>query len=457
MSLFTRRAQVQELQRQAEAMKLELEKYREVQELLVKDILTLQEAQSKYVGNEYKDYETAVGAISDKYNCRSDWGSLFTGIIVDLRAVFVLGEGVKVVHNTKTKAEAERELEWVNDFFEWNDLDAEASQEMAKEAEIEGKVALSLVYEDEPWRSWPGMVSARYISWLSKRYKVETDPRDYLYYKRLTWVEEGTTNTLEEDEFVYKKFGGRLNSPNEAQPKIMRCLTVIDRLDRALRDLREINHLFASPTPDFEVDDVKQIDGLISKLRDVNWRIGKLLVHTGRFQMKGPDMAGVANLIQEIELLIKIISGTTGIPIHFLGLLDLLRNRATGDNTRELVIAATAKERITWKGAFQELVTKAIRMFNENAYRQKSRDARLDPEKIRIEIPLITQEHWERIEKVLIPAAAAGIVSNEYVASQIPGVDLEAEAERQKATNDEATRRAMAEVEAEMGRTGGGH
>ena len=450
MSIFSRFSQVQELRKQNRLLENQIKNYRQTQELLVKDILTLQEVNAKYTGNEYKQYESAIQAISDKYNCQADWGCLFTGIIIDLRAAFTLGEGIKIVHKTDIRAEAERELQWAEDFFAWNDFDAEGSQEMAKEAEIEGKIALKLIYENEPWRSWPGMVSARYISWLSKKYTVEPDPEDYLYYKKLKWGAAATTpnGELDENEFIYKKFGGRLNKPNEAQPKIMRCLTQIDRLDKALRDLREIDHLFASPTPDFKVDDAKQVDGLLKKLEDINWKIGKLLVHTGEFKMVGPDSAGVMNLIQEIELTIKLISGTTGIPIHFLGLLDLLKNRATGDNTRELVMAATAKERIIWKGAYEELITKAMIMFNENVYKQKSSNAKLDPTKIGIDIPLITQEHWDRIEKVLIPASIAGIVSPEYVASQIPGLDSEVENEiKEKANNDELEK-AKSELEA---------
>lgn len=450
MSIFNRGANVRELKKQTELLRTQIKKYQEVQELLVKDILTLQETQLKYTGNDYKEYGSAVQAISDKYNCKADWGCLFTGIIIDLRAAFILGEGIKIIHKTETRAEAERELQWAEDFFSWNDFDAEGSQEMAKEAEIEGKIAIKLIYEKEAWREWPGMVSARYISWLSKKYNVEADPNDYLYYKKLIWAATGTVQAgdLEEKGFVYKKFGGRLNSPNEAQPKIIRCLTQIDRLDMALRDLRQIDHLFASPTPDFEVDDIKQIDGLTEKLNNINWKIGKLLIHTGKFSMKGSDSAGVANLVQEIELAIKLISGTTGIPIHYLGLLDLLRNRATGDNTRELVMAATARERMIWKGAYEELITKAMNMFNENVYSQMSKNSKLDPTKVGVDIPLITQEHWDRIEKVLIPAVTAGIISKEYAASQIPGVDSEAEAERKEQSKNDELDRAKSELEA---------
>jgi hypothetical protein len=164
---------------------------------------------------------------------------------------------------------------------------------------------------------------------------------------------------------------------------------------------------------------------------NVNWKIGKVFIHTGIFSFKSPDPAGIQNLITEIETCIKIISGTTGIPIHYLGLLDLLRNRATGENTRELVMAATARERETWIGVFKELIDKAMRLFNrESGWGQKT--TRLVPSRITVDIPEIGQDHWDRIEKVLIPAAIGGIVSKEFVASQIPGLDMEAEAEKRQ-------------------------
>lgn len=448
MSIFTKRAEVIELRKQTALLTEQVKQYKEVQELLVKDILTLKEVTTAYKGNEYPDYATAVQAIADKYNNKADWGCTQTGTIIDLRAAFILGEGIQVVHTTKTRAEAERELQWVADFLEYNDLDGEMAQEIAKEAEIEGKCAIRLFYDEGPWKAWPGMVSARFLSWLSKKYKIDADPNDYFWYKKIHWDATGTlpAGFLDEPKFVYKKFGGRISEPNEAQPKIVKCLTIVDRLDKALRDLREIDHLFASPTPDFECDEVKQVEQILKFIEDTNWKIGKAIVHTGRFSLKGPEGTGVQNLIGEIELCVKMISGTTGIPIHFLGLLDLLKNRATGDNTRELVMAATTRERHTWLGVFNELIEKAMALYNENVNAQMSKGKQLDPTRVKVDIPLITQEHFDRLEKVYIPAALGGIISKEFVASKIPGVDMEAEAERKKQRDIEDAARAKEEL-----------
>jgi hypothetical protein len=445
------------MQKAKAKLETRIEVYRQVQELLVKDILSLQEVEKSYKGNDYQDYAEAVQAISDKYTNQDDWGCTQTGAIIDLRSVFILGEGVQVSSTTGTRKEAELELQWVKDFFGYNGLDAEMSQEIVKEAEIEGKVALNIFYDkdaynDDPDRAklWPGMVSTRFIPWTTKKYKIETDAKDYLWYKRIYWSATGTVKagSLTEEQFVYKKFGGRVYDPDDAQPKIMKCLTQVDRLDRALTDLRKINHLFASPTPDFQMETAEEVKNLEAKITDINWKIGKLLIHTGIFSYKGPDGGGLQNLLSEIEMCIKIISGTTGIPIHYLGLLDLLKNRATGDNTRELVMAATVKERQIWIGAYTELIEKAMRLFNkESGLSQKSIEKQLNPRRIKVEIPQITQEHWDRIERVLIPAATGGIISKEYVASQIPGIDMEVEAERKKEREAAEEVRAKTELE----------
>jgi hypothetical protein len=426
--------------------------YRAVQELLVKDILTLQEVSSSNKGNDYPDYANAVEAIASKYCGTADWGVVQTGAVIDLRAAFILGEGIKVTHTTETRAEAERELAFAKAFLAYNGLDSEMAHELVKESEIEGKCAVKLFYEDltdEPlFGEWPGMVSARFISWTSKRYEVIADAQDYLWYKQLKWTPKGADKgeVLEEPEFVYKKFGGRMNDPNDAQPKIMKCLTQIDRLDKALRDLRLINNLFASPTPDFMVEDQSTANLLLDQIKDINWKIGKAIVHTGQFQLVSPDVSGVENLIAEIELNTKLISGATGIPIHYLGLLDLLKNRATGDNTRELVMAATTRERGTWVGAFEEMLDKAMEMYNRESG-DEQRSTKLDPNSVKVSIPLITEEQYAHIQNVFIPAAVAGIISKEFVAEQIPGIDLEAEAKRREESETKEMEQAKQDLE----------
>ena len=155
---------------------------RKLQFLIRDDILSLLESTTSYKGNAYPTYEAAVAEIDSKYKGTADWGVLQTGNIIDLRSAFIIGEGITVT--AKGGEEAEKELEWTEKFLEYNDLDKEVAQEFAKEAEIEGKIALKLALEenknlgDSPKKGEPEkMVSVRFVSWADKKYKVESNPK----------------------------------------------------------------------------------------------------------------------------------------------------------------------------------------------------------------------------------------------------------------------------------------
>ena len=142
-------ANVQLMRRKVASQKGEITKIKnkvaELNHLIKDDIVALVERTSTYRGNAYNSYKSAVDAISEKYNGTADWGVLQTGSIIDLRAAFIIGEGPKVV---KKVDDAGKEVEWVEKFFEYNNIDNEVAQEWSKEAEIEGKLAIKLVVEE---------------------------------------------------------------------------------------------------------------------------------------------------------------------------------------------------------------------------------------------------------------------------------------------------------------------
>ena len=395
----------------------------------------------KYVGNEYRTYETAVKAVEEKYVGKAEWGCVLTGSIIDLRASFTMGQGVKITTaEDTTERKAKAELEFANDFFEYNKLDKEMPVELAKEAEIEGKIALKLALEDaKDFKNskYEKMVSVRFISWIDTGYKITTPTGDYMNYKSLSWQPKSDSKeeVLDPKEFVYNKFGGRITKPNQAQPKVMKCLTQIDDVSKALRDWREINHIFAMPIFDIECEDWESVDDASTAMDEYRMNIKKAFIHAkSKLSVIGPDMAGIDSLSQEIVDKIKIISGTTGIPVHFLGLLDLLKNRSTGESTRELVNAGTEKERVIWIGTFKELLEKAFAMIAE-----ENQLTKLDVNKLDVEIPVVTQEQWDHIEKVLLPLYLASALSLEYLLSQVPNVDASKEMKRlDKSTKDQA-------------------
>lgn len=392
-----------------------------------------------FQGNEYRTYNKAVSAIDKKYNGADKWGVLQTGNIVDLRAAFIISRGIKVSARSK-EADADKEIQWANDFIRYNDLDKEMSQEFAKEAELEGKILMKIDVDKTPEVEAHKdygfqMVAVRYVSWLEKKYTVKADPEDYKKYIEVTWEGAGADKKqgkLKADQFVYKKFGGRLCDPNVAQSKVMKCLTQIDNLDKALRDWREIDRIFSGPILYMKCEDKAEVGKALEALQSKNFKITKVLAGTGELQFVLFDIKGVESIEKEIITNAKMISGTTGVSVQYLGFVELLKNRSTSDDLREMLSSATVKERATWEGAYEELITKAMNLFNKTVLNQKSEGVKLDPALIKVNIPVITKQHWANIKDVWLPAVVAGKVTEELFLEQLPDVDVDEELKRKK-------------------------
>ena len=405
-----------------------------------------------YKGNEYRTYRKAVSAINRKYNGTAKWGVLQTGNIIDLRAAFIIARGIKVLAREKG-VDATKELKWANTFLEYNDLDKEMVQEFAKEVEIEGKILLKIDLEDTPeeekYKEYGyQMVATRYVSWLDKKYTVITPEDDYKKYKKVTW-ESGSAGagSLEADQFVYKKFGGRVNDPNTAQSKTMKCLSQIDNLDKALRDWREIDRIFGSPILYMKCKDKQEAEAALLMFKDKNFKIKRVTAGTGELMFIELNMSGVESLENEILTNAKMISGTTGVSVQYMGLIELLKNRSTGDDMREGLSSATTKERTTWEGAYEELITKAMNLFNNTVKKQKSENTKLNPSLIKVTIPTITKQQWDNLEKVWLPAVIAGKITEELFLRQLPDVDVEEELKSQEKNEATELERIKAENE----------
>jgi hypothetical protein len=405
-----------------------------------------------YRGNIYNSYPTAVNAINEKYNAIDEWGVVLTGNIIDVRSAFTVPAGLEVIPTTKDE-DIQPELDFANEFLDFNGLDDEIPFEFAKEAEIEGKLCVQsfwepdFIWNDSKRKAQTGMVKIRFLPWTTTHYNVITTT-DYMDFEKITYKIEGQAKpvVIEKPDFTYRRFGGRIDRPNEPAMKIWKCLTQIDFLDMALRDWREIDRLFASPTPYFKTNTELEAKRLMAELDKMNWKIKKLLAGTAEFKFVGPDISGIQNLLNEITTLAKIISGTTGVPVHFLGLPDLLSNRATANNLMELVWASTVKERETWNSAYTEILRKAIDKWNENL----DGKTQLRNDVLRVEIQEVSSEQWVHLEKVFIPLLLAGKVSLEYVLSQIPNLDSQEELDRQENMENEELERTKAELDTKI-------
>lgn len=433
-------AAVQEVNTQ----KKQLDEFRAQVAELSDNILYWTEKATKYVGNKYSTYKEQITAANAMFNGTADWGCNQMAAVVEARVGFIVPRGFKVVAK---RDGADAELAFAQNFVEFNSLDKENIYHFATEGELDGKVLFHLSFdskneftpagEDNPIR---GMVSVRYISEASNPYTIKTKPDDYMDIESAIYRKGGDDNnkvTVAEPDLVYRKFGGRLDNANETSSKVLKVLAQIENLDRALRDWREINHLYASPIPENETTTVEEAQANAEAMNKKNFKPGKMFFHTGKFGFAQPSMTGVDALYKEIVMLAEMIAFNTGVPVHYW-FPELATNRATAEDISwGLINSATSRERNIWEGLLEEMIDKAIAIYNGNAKMTPLRQGML-----KVEIPVITREDWERFTAVWLPLFNAKGITMRTLLSKLPDdIDVDAEVEAVQEEKDAAFER----------------
>lgn len=401
-------------------------------------LANLQETASTATGNPYKEYKTAIKELVKKYDGEADWGNYQARSIIDVRAAFTIGNGIQAIERDQKTGKSkpdqsgtfQKEMDFINAFIQHNDLDEEGAQEFAKEAELEGRILFKLIPNKDKKQ-----IDLRFLSFDDLGYEVQNKEGDYKVYESVSYKTSTEEVELEMGKFVYKRFAGRANKVNEFRPKVATILRVIEDLDKALKDLRKINNLFASPTPHFDCEDETSARSLYKTLKDINWNVGKFLTTAKvTFNMVGTDTSGVDSIEKEITNCVKIISGTTGIPVHFLGLPDLMSNRSTSTDLFELIIASTNRERKTWIGCYEEVFMRAMEMSNSEFKTNFNVNA------VSCDIPQITAAKLKELVEVWLPLFTANVIDLDYFLSMIPDADPEAIKESNRKAAEEMVR-----------------
>lgn len=396
----------------------------EVQQSLIQMqlILAAADVTTSSAGNPYKNYESATCELGRKYEGVADWGNFQARTIIDVRAAFMMGSGLQVMEQNPETMETTREftgkyqkeIDFIKGFLQINKIAEAGAMRYAREAEIEGRSLFKLIPNKEK-----SQIELRFLSYTSLKYEVTSHAEDYKQYEKVVYkLKDGIEVTIPAPDFVYKKFAGREDKVNDVMSKTATVLRLVEDLDKALRDLRQINNLFASPTPYFNCEDQTSADSLYKKLKDINWKIGKMIVGwKAEFSLVGVDGAGAESIVKEITNLVKMISGTTGIPVHFLGLPDLMSNRSTSSDLFEMIMASTNAERLTWVEAYEEMFNKAMQIANDKF------GLGLTLNTVSCDIPQITGEKIKELADVWLPLYTADVIDINYFLSKIPDAD----------------------------------
>lgn len=362
------------------------------------------------ITNGYSDYDSQTEAIYDKYNGFDMYGNQMVRTVIDYRTAFIAGEGISIsCKNEKTAA-------WIEGFIKDNKLKGSNLINMVKGSEMAGQAIVILDNDKEE-----GKVSLYRKAYNTKSpYRAVFDPLTGKLVEiqvrnkgvNVNWV------TLDIKDYVYTRIGGD-DRPNQSPTsKVGIVLTDIENYDRATKDMRRNNHIFARITPVFEVQTDGEAKTLADKLRAMRWRIGTAFIGKAKFHYEVPKTSVHENLTSELVSTIKTISSITGVPVHWLGYVDLMSNRSTAESLYEMIKNATLTERTKWEETLYDIIIKAQTMHIDDG----GKVVTFDPD-FEVKLPLIDFSGFLDMVRALSLAYKDQAISMDDYRNNIPGTD----------------------------------
>jgi len=299
-----------------------------------------------------------------KYKGEAQWGNQLAGVITDFNASMQWGQGLRTVATDETlrqRGEKPLEQEVWEDFLDYNDLDEEGGLDLGVSGELDGQVLLfwDVDQKDRHVRVWT-------VPLLETKYRVEFGTKPWEPTRAVLYPGTEKEEARDAGEFVFIRLRGVSNG-SYGVPTCARCIDEIEDLHKAKKDLRAINHLHAAPTPKFTAKNEQAKTRIENDIAGKNWKLGKAIV-----LVDGDDLDYVTipaetpkPLVDEITLNVKFVSGTTSVPVHFLGFPDLMSNRAVAaeDFSPSVIHATKADKRFV--GGFEELRAKVLPLYGQ--------------------------------------------------------------------------------------------
>lgn len=363
--------------------------------------------------NAFLTYDSQVAETYRKYNGFSSFGSQQARTVIDLRTAFIAGEGISV------SCEKEKTAKWIENFIELNQLSGPGFMNAVKGAEMAGQSLFILKEAINPLDMLTYIKASRIPYHIGQPYKpIYIDPilndeiKDILIKKNGFWESLGLEN------FIYVRTGGDDANSEGPSTRVGIVLTDLENYDRAIKDMRRNNHIFARITPVFETTNETESKNLRAKLNELRWKIGEAFIGTAKFKYETPQSGAHQNLSMELASTIKTISAVTGVPVHWLGYVDLMSNRSTAESLYELIKNATILERQIWERALYCMIQKAQIMYIDFG----GTDLNLDND-FEIKLPLIDfNEFLNRVRGLNMAYGDKAISMDDY-RGMLPGID----------------------------------
>lgn len=379
------------------------------QEIWIDSLLTGTSINGIGCGNSYSSYSSQVSATFRKYSGKDTLGNWQTRALVDTRTAFISGEGLSIHAKDNSLSK------WIEKFLIDNRLKGSRFFDFVKAGEMLGNGLFVLTADTTKEQIRIKRIPAAVEG--GKQYSYTPDD--------LSDPAGSATIKIDDKKFTdkyvkYVKLAGAPCDYSETPTKIGLCLNLVDNYDRGMNAMRGNNHLFGRITPHFECEDDNTVAKINSLVNAGQWKIGTALATRAKLKMVVPEIGAMDNIKAELTTLVKGVSSVTGIPVHWLGHVDMMSNRSTSDSLMETVNNATVNERAVWAESFYDIIVMAQELAINKGFKDAPKTVNYDFE---VKIPLIPFTRMLDYMKTLSLAFSDGAISLSDYQNMLPGVD----------------------------------
>ncbi|HET9531176.1 MAG TPA: hypothetical protein VFQ92_12540 [Blastocatellia bacterium] len=379
-------------------------------------ILQLEALLSSSSTNRYVDRATQVAESVRKYQGRAIKGNLLTKNVINTRAAFTAARGLVYAGDPGSP-----EAQFAKAFFKRNRLDLGFLRSITRERCFEGQVLLTLN------SGAGGVPSVRFISWLDTSYEVKANPIDYGAVEGVSYPNPDRAGpvSLSLDRIAFMKFDCRMNAL-EGTPLLAGVLNNIEDIEDAIATWRALNVKFTNPTAYFKFDDENDANAFLNTLKGMNdgsgWKWGDPLAGAGEGSVLQMGYGPYTSVETELLMRLKLLSGHVGVPVQYIGFVDLLTSKATAQDVSEALVLISEVEQREWEAGFSDLLGRAMSWHN------RARGAQLDARKSDVRMELINEVQFRRVRETWLPLYLNGAITLETFLSKVPEVDETEEA-----------------------------
>lgn len=378
----------------------------------------------------YNTKVTQVSGLRKKFQGIDTWGNALLQRLISLRVAFSVPNRLFLLKNpniSATDQEVQEVKSFLNDFLVCTTLDSKLPRDLAIESELQGQIAVELTWEEKN-----KLPELKYYPWADTGYTIKQKDK-YKINSELKFnaVIDGIEKDITDEYLCFLAFNDELLK-NEGYPTCGGILQQVEDLSKDLNDWRKLNHLFAHPTPHFKCESQEEANLINERITAKGWKVGSAIASNADFQLKGPTGAEGTLLMLSIQTNAKIISGHTGLGIHFLGFPNVMSNRAVAESIGEPTEIVLHSEITSWHCFYTNMFNKAIRLRN-NKLNKSLRENVILPK-----IVPMTDRQWKTVKDIYMPAINKGLVSHQTFLDRLPDIDTADELERIKEEEDRA-------------------